>query len=143
MFEGGALPDSRLSPALPGALAPGSVAIADSLLFALSVLCCTAAGPVEIKVLICGLIFVLREELYLTRGCLLLSLVHWLQALWLLQTRCSLHFLCFVVLGDQARDPLGSPVLPVPLLLPEIDLWCQGTVAERNRFGYFVSTGNF
>ena len=70
------------------------------------------------------------------------SLVHWLQALWLSQTRCSLHCLCFGVLGDQACDPLGSPVLLVPLLLPEIDLWCQGTVPERNKFGYFVSTGN-
>ena len=104
------------------------MSIADSLLFALSVLFCAAALPVEIKVLICGLIFVLREELYLTRGCLLLSLVHWLQALWLLQTRCSLHFLCCFVLVDQTRD---LPALPAPLLPPETDLWCQGTVAEK------------
>ena len=70
-------------------------------------------------------------EFYLARGCLLLPLVHWLQALGLLQARCSLHCLCFGVLGGQARDPLGSPVLLVPLLLPEIDIWCQGAIPER------------
>ena len=54
-----------------------------------------------------------------------------------------MHCLCFDVLGDQSRDPLDPPVPPVPLLLPEIDLWCQGIVAERRSLVTLFPSGNF